>query len=106
MSNFQKYTNFDTMITPMIIKILFWVGVVASVLAGLGIALPGLGLMAYSGFEGFITFIGGLIVIAIGLLVTRVYCELLIIFFKMHESLQRMNEKLDELNGNQQRPIE
>lgn len=106
MSNFQKYTNFDTMITPMIIKILFWVGVVGSVIAGLGIAFSGIGLMTYSGFEGFMTFIGGLIVIVIGLLVTRVYCELLIIFFKMHESLQRMNEKLDRIKVDQQQPIE
>lgn len=96
MSNFDKYTNFDQMITPIIIKILFWVGVVVTIISGL---------ILMFGDGGIFTFIGGLIVIAVGLLVTRVYCELLIIFFKMHESLQKMNEKLDRMTENKEGPM-
>lgn len=97
----QKYINFDTMITPTIIKILFWVGVGLSVLFGLISIFSGFAQMFSpygSGFAGFISFIIGLVIIVVGSLVARIYCELLIVVFKMHESLNSIDEKLDKLH--------
>lgn len=95
----QKYINFDSMITPTIIKILFWIGVGLSALFGIITFFSGIGQMfSYygSGFLGFVTMIMGLVIIVVGSIVTRIYCELLIVVFKMHESLTSINEKLDK----------
>lgn len=95
----HKYINFDSMITPTIIKILFWVGVGLSGLFGIITFFSGLAVMfTESGFTGFLMVIFSLIIIAVGILVSRIYCELLIVVFKMHESLTQINEKLDKLD--------
>lgn len=72
----DKFTSFDNMITPTIIKILFWIGVGASLLTGLIIM-----------FAGGFAVILGLIWLVLGPVLVRVYCELLIVIFKIHESL-------------------
>lgn len=88
------------MITPMIIKIIFWIGLAASVIFGLITAFSGLAVMfsPYGGFEGFMVFLGGLLTIVFGVLGVRIYCELLIVFFKMQESLASINDKIDKLS--------
>lgn len=96
----KKYINFDIMITPLIIKILFWVGVAASVIFGLLISFGGLGTM-FSGFRGtllpgFVAFVGGILIIGVGVLVSRIYCELIIVAFKAVEKLNSIDEKLDK----------
>ncbi|MGM8366173.1 DUF4282 domain-containing protein [Virgibacillus sp. W0181] len=81
--NFQDFLRFDKMLTPTIIKIVFWIGVVISVLSGLGMVVGGLNSPWGGGFQ----VIMGLLTIVIGPIIVRIYCELLIIFFKMHETL-------------------
>lgn len=96
-NKFKKYSDFDVMITPMIIKIIFWIGVAISVIFGLITIFSGLGMMFSGfgeGFIGFLTFIFGFIIIAIGILVTRIYCELMIVAFKIQESLHSIDETL------------
>jgi len=104
MGKFSKYINFDEMITPVIIKIIFWIGVIACVIFGLITTFSGIAVMfsPFGGFEGFMMFIGGLLTIVLGVLGVRVYCELLIIFFKMPENLASLNRKVDELKENQE----
>lgn len=85
----QDFINFNKMITPAIIKIIFWIGVGLSVLMGLGQILAGF--MRFGGLQVFI----GLGMLLVGPLFTRVYCEILIVLFKMHETLQQINKKLD-----------
>lgn len=92
---FEKFIRFDKMITPTIIKILFWIGVALSVLSGLGFIIAGMN----SYYGGGIQVFTGLLVIVIGPLVVRVYCELLIIFFKMHESLREIKTLLNKRTG-------
>ncbi len=85
----QDLASFDRMITPVIIKILFWVGVVISVLGGIGYFFAGIvgGIMNSSFGQVLGGLIGGPLVMIIGVLITRVYAELLIIFFQINESL-------------------
>lgn len=45
---FEKLINFEKMITPSIIKIIFWIGVAASVLGGLVVMFSG-GPMVFAG---------------------------------------------------------
>jgi hypothetical protein len=87
----QKYIHFDKMITPAIIKIIFWVGVGLCVLFG----LISIGRGATAMFGGGLMVITGIITILVGPLLIRIYCELLIVLFKMHEALQKISDNMD-----------
>lgn len=89
--NIRRLVSFDTMITPTIIKVLFWIGTVVSVLVGLGLIVSGLGSNYGGGFQVFI----GLITIVLGPVMVRVYCELLILFFKIFDRLGEVKSALE-----------
>ncbi|MGY4688568.1 DUF4282 domain-containing protein [Salibacterium sp. K-3] len=89
----NNFLNFNTMITPVIIKVIFWIGVVLSIIGGLIQFFIGMTADFGGGGQVFL----GLLTIVLGPLFTRIYCELLIIFFKMQESLHQINGKLDTL---------
>ena len=80
---FMKFLNFEIMITPMIMKIIFIVG---SAFIILGTLLA----MFAGGVPGFFA---GLILGPIGLVFFRVFCEQLILFFQMHKELVKANNK-------------
>lgn len=85
----KTFLNFDKMITPAIIKIIFYIGTAISVLISLGIIIKGMDTY-YGG--GFMVFIG-IISLVLSPLIIRIYCELLIIIFKIHESLVEIKNK-------------
>ncbi|RKD26054.1 hypothetical protein BEP19_02665 [Ammoniphilus oxalaticus] len=76
------------MITPAIIKIIFWIGLVICVVFSLSLILAGL--TAYGG--GVQVFIG-ILTLIFSPIIVRVQCELLIIVFKIHESLVELKNK-------------
>ena len=84
------FIKFRKMITPMIIQVLFWIGAVLSVLGGLVTMATSFG--RYGG--GGAQFLGGLLVIVLGPVVVRIYCELLILFFRMNETLSEIKDAL------------
>ena len=92
----RSLLNFDKMITPVLIKILFYIGVAASIIGGIIVFFGGL----ISAFQqnSFGAAIGGLIggpvVVILGILLARVYAELLIVVFQIHESLVAIKDKL------------
>ena len=86
----NNFLSFNTMITPTIIKVIFWIGVGFSVVSGLVQIFAGIA----SNFGGGVQVFMGLLTIVVGPLVTRIYCELLILFFKMQETLHEINEKI------------
>ncbi|UFU00184.1 DUF4282 domain-containing protein [Radiobacillus kanasensis] len=88
--NFKDFTSFNKMITPTIIKVVFWVGIGFSILSGLIQIIAG----ANSPWGGGIQVIIGLITLVVGPLITRVYCELMIVIFKMQETLQSIDGKI------------
>lgn len=89
----DKFKNFDEMITPGIIKIIYWIGLV---FVGFAMII----ILAGSLIEGeFAGILGALIFGLFGLLMVRVYCELIILGFKAVEYLKNINNKLDKLNN-------
>jgi len=86
------FINFKKMITPVIIQILFWVGAVLSVLGGLITMATSFGRYGGGGFQ----FLGGLLVVVLGTVVVRIYCELLIILFRMNETLTEIKTGLEK----------
>jgi len=94
--NFRSLLNFDKMITPIIIKILFYVGIALSVIGGI-IALFG-GIISAFQQNSLAPAIGGLfggpLVIVLGILLARVYAELLIVVFEIHQNLVAIKNKM------------
>lgn len=86
----QDFIKFRKMITPLIIQILFWVGVAGTVIAAL--VMMGSSFGRYGGGAG--TFLGGLIFLVVGPVMVRIYCELLILFFRMNETLTEIKDLL------------
>ena len=82
----KEFLTFRRMITPVIIQILFWIGAVMSVIMGL-----------INMFGGGVRTLMGLLMIVLGPIAVRVYCELLILMF-------RMNETLTDIRKNTEKP--
>tara|TARA_B110000093_G_scaffold94434_1_gene101951 strand:+ start:1351 stop:1599 length:249 start_codon:yes stop_codon:yes gene_type:complete len=74
---------FDSMLTPKIITFIYWLMLLGSVISGLGSIFT-----EYGG--GFLVGLGIIIFGAIG---SRIWCELLIVLFKIHENLQKIANK-------------
>lgn len=70
----KDFLLFRRMLTPMIIQVLFWLGIVACIISGIGNMIHG-------------DWINGLEILFLGPLIVRVFCELLILFFRMNETL-------------------
>ena len=86
----QDFIKFRKMITPLIIQILFWVGVAGTAIAAL--VMMGSSFGRYGGGVG--TFLGGLVFLVVGPVMVRIYCELLILFFQMNETLTEIKDLL------------
>jgi len=95
--NLQDFLSFRRMITPVIIKILFWIGIVMSIIAGLIVFFGGI--ISGLGDGGFGAVIGGLIggpvVMLLGVLSARIYAELLILAFRINETLTDIKNLLE-----------
>lgn len=76
---------FDSMLTPKIINFVYW-------LALLGVVVSGLTSM-FAGGLTFATFLMGLFIIVGGAIAARIWCELLIVLFKIHENIHKLAEK-------------
>lgn len=88
----KDFFRFDKMITPVIIQIIFWIGVSVSVLLGLGMIFSGM----RSFFGGGSLVFMGLVWLVLGPIMTRVYCELLMVVFKIHDNLADIKMSLAE----------
>lgn len=77
----------DNMITPKIITFIYWLLLLATLVGGIGSMFA-----TYGGFT-FGHFILGVLYIIGGALGVRVWCELLIVMFKMNEALQELRHK-------------
>ncbi|MEE9348141.1 MAG: DUF4282 domain-containing protein [Robiginitomaculum sp.] len=94
-SIFGNLFSFDKMISEQIIKIVYYIGL-------LGIALSFLGAIFASfqaGLIGFLpTLLGAIIAAALGVLLWRVFCECIIIIFRIYSRLGDINKTLGGTN--------
>ena len=90
----QEFLQFKKMITPTIIQILFWIGVVFCIIIGLISIVGG----ATSSHGGGLMVIGGLMWIVLGPFVVRIYCELLIVIFSINSNLSDIRKSLESRN--------
>ena len=85
----KDFLEFRTMITPIIIQIIFWLGVAACIVMGLIFIVAGIKYDARSGVAGFAILI-------LGPVVVRIYCEILIVIFRINENLTEIKDNLEE----------
>ena len=96
----KDFLAFRTMLTPIIIQVIFWVGVVICVIAGLIYILSGVG--QYGGGPNVVK---GVILLFLGPIAVRIYCEILIIFFRINETLTEIQHTLEEKHGPRQEKL-
>lgn len=71
---------FDKMLTPTIITFVYWLLLIGCVIGGLVTMFR-------------TSFFAGLFGMAVGLLFSRIWCELLIVLFKMNDALQAIKNR-------------
>jgi hypothetical protein len=91
MNESSDFLSFRKMVTPIIIQILFWLGVIIAIIFGIvsivyGVIRSDVPILLY-----------GLLVLILGPLVVRIYCEILILFFRINETLTEISNKIDRL---------
>ncbi|WP_394221501.1 DUF4282 domain-containing protein [Alteromonas gracilis] len=74
---------FDSMLTPKIITIVYWLLLLGSVVGGLS--------AMFVGYNA--NFIVGLFAMVGGCIGARIWCELLIVLFKINSNLQKIADK-------------
>lgn len=78
------FLRFRHMLTPILIEIFFWIGAVLCIITGV------------------VNFISGvdwrfsISVLILGPLVLRIFCEIVIIAFRMHEALESISHREGE----------
>ena len=85
----SDFWAFRKMVTPVIIQIIFWVGVIACVIGG--IILIAVGLKQ----QGDQSVLKGVLLVIFGPLAVRLYCEILIVFFRINETLTEIKHVLE-----------
>mgnify|MGYP005812654925 CR=1 FL=1 len=78
---------FDNMITPRVITLVYWLLLAAAAISGIATWFVGFG-----GFT-FGRFLAGIAIFVGGVIGARIWCELLIVLFKMNEALQEIRRK-------------
>jgi hypothetical protein len=78
---------FESMLTPKIITAVYWLLLILCVFGGIG--------SMFSGYQGFTFggFLGGLAIMLGGAIGARIWCELLIVLFKIHENIRKIADK-------------
>lgn len=85
MPDLEKIISFEEMITPRIIQVVYVLGAVLITLGGLTSIMR--------------SFLMGLIVILLGNIGWRIYCELIILLFKVKEDLNVIKEEQKSVNS-------
>ncbi len=86
----KDFLAFRTMLTPILIQVIFWIGVIICIVVGL----------VYLGWgikhETVAGIYKGVLILILGPIGVRIYCEILIIFFRINETLTEIKHTLEE----------
>ena len=73
---------FDAMLTPKIITLIYWVLLLGALFSGLAVM--------FTGYNGLFKGLGIIVAGSIG---ARIWCELLIVLFKIHENIRKIADR-------------
>ncbi len=96
--NWKDFVTFRRMVTPIIIQILFWIGVVVVLIGGIIAFFGGLISGIGDGDVGAIfgALLGAPLLTIVGLLLVRLYSELLIVIFRINDTLTDILNALEK----------
>jgi len=89
-NNVWDYLSFKRMITPKLVNIFFWIGTIISLVIGLGLFIISL---VNINSQGILI---GFLIMLLGPLVIRIYCELIMVFFMINETLTDISKILEQ----------
>jgi hypothetical protein len=92
-----EYLMFRKMITPLIIQIVFWLGIAGVAIASLTTLISAVGLGGWGG--AIVGLFMSLFIFVVGALTVRIYCELLIVAFRILETLTEIRSQLEKTSG-------
>jgi predicted membrane metal-binding protein len=93
MFDFQDLFQWDRFITPTIIKTFYWLVIGVIVLFGIYGILWSLAAMAVSPFGGFILLLASLTSIVVGIVLSRIVAEFVLIVFRINEHLGAIRDQ-------------
>ncbi|AWJ86792.1 hypothetical protein TSH58p_25435 (plasmid) [Azospirillum sp. TSH58] len=79
--------KFDRLLTPSIIKVLFYIGVIASVISAFTIISSGVAMMQWQVWAGLASIVGGLLLVFVGIIASRVATEIIMVLFMIRDEL-------------------
>ena len=93
MFHFEDLFQWDRFITPAIIKPFYWLVIVMIALFGISGIFSALSLMAVSPFGGFVLLLSALVGVAVGIVLTRIAAEFILIVFRINEHLGAIRDQ-------------
>lgn len=79
-----RFLFFDEMLTPKIITLIYWLMII-------GVVITSVAHMFGRGQDD--GFLFGLLYLLVGVVGARIWCELMIVIFKIHENLRTLAER-------------
>jgi Domain of unknown function (DUF4282) len=79
--------QWERFVTPTVIKVFYWLAVVIAVLLGLAGAVSSLSTMAFNPFVGMIFLITSILGACMGIIISRIIAEFVLIVFRINEHL-------------------
>ena len=79
--------QWERFVTPTVIKVFYWLAVVISVLLGFAGVVSSLTTMADNPFVGLIFLIASVLGVGMGIIVSRIAAEFVLIVFRINEHL-------------------
>ena len=79
--------QWERFVTPTVIKVFYWLAVLVSILLGLAGVVSSLTTMAYNPFVGLIFLIVSVLGTALGIVMSRIAAEFVLIVFRINEHL-------------------
>ena len=93
MFEFRDLFQWDRFITPTIIKTFYWLVIVLMILVGVSGVFSGLAAMAVSPFGGFMVVLSSLVGTVVGIILSRIAAEFILIVFRINEHLGAIRDQ-------------
>jgi hypothetical protein len=87
--SFVDFITFRRMVAPYIIMILFWLGTVLTLIGAVGSMIAGI-----VGGAPVPGVVGGLVMLIVGPLAVRLWCEVMIVIFRISENLTDIRDEI------------
>jgi len=82
----RELLYFNSMITPKLITLVYWISLALLTLSGVFVLFAGEG-------NFIVRLLTLLIALPLGALLIRVYCELLMVLFKINDNIQKLADR-------------